>query len=49
MQLSQKPKKFSESFAEFFKSSLNFETFDKKDGPHRFLISEITDFENIII
>ena len=48
MQLSQKRKTFSESFAAFSKSSLNFQHFDKKDDPHRFLISEITDSENVV-
>ena len=48
MQLSQKQKTFSESFAAFSKSSLNFQHFDKKDDPHRFLIPEITDSENVV-
>ena len=48
MQLSQKQKTFSESFAAFSKSSLNFQHFDKKDDPHRFLILEITDSENVV-
>ena len=47
-QLSQKQQTFSQSFAPFFKSSLNFQHFDKKDGPHRFLISKITDSENVV-
>ena len=48
MQLSQKQKTFSESFPAFSKSSLNFQDFDKKDDPHRFLISQITDSENVV-
>ena len=36
MQLSQKQKKFSQFFATFLKSRLNFELFDKKDGLFRF-------------
>ena len=43
-QLSQKEK----AFALFFKSSLGFQHFDKEDDPHRFLISEITDSENVV-
>ena len=34
MQLSGKQKGFSEFFAAFLKSSLNFEHFHKKDDPH---------------
>ena len=34
MQLSGKEKTFSHFFAGFFKSSLNFEHFLKKDDPH---------------
>ena len=47
-QLSQKEKVFSQSFAPFFKSSLSFQHFDKEDDPHRFLISEIVDSENVV-
>ena len=47
-QLSQKEKAFALSFALFFKSSLGFQHFDKEDDPHRFLISEITDSENVV-
>ena len=49
MQLSQKQKTFSQFFAAFLKSTLNFEHFEKKDDPHRFCISEITDSENVVI
>ena len=48
MQLSQKQKSFSEFFASFLKSRLNFKYFEKKDDPHRFSISEITDSEKVI-
>ena len=42
MQISQKQKNFSAFFAEFLKSKLNFEHFEKKDDPDTFWISEIT-------
>ena len=45
MQLSRKQKTFSDFFSAFFKSSLNFEHFLKKDDPHCWCISEITDPE----
>ena len=45
MQLSQKQKTFSDLFAAFSKSRLNFQTFQKKDHPHNSCISEITDSE----
>ena len=48
MQLSQKQKTFSEFFAEFLKFRLNFEHFDRKDDPHSFAISEITDSANVV-
>ena len=40
--LSQKQKTFSEFFAAFSKSTLNFEHFQKKDHPHSRIISQIT-------
>ena len=43
MQLPQKQKDFSQLFAKFFESKSNFEHFEKKDDPHSFSISEITD------
>ena len=49
MQLSQKRKKFSQSLAEFYKSSFNKNYFEKKDNPDRFSICEITDSENAVI
>ena len=45
MQLSQKQNFFSEFFANLLKASLNFEHFQKKDDPHSWCISEITDSE----
>ena len=47
MQLSQKQKTFYDFFVAFFKSSLNFQQFFKKDDPRSFWIFEITDFENV--
>ena len=47
MQLSRKQKTFSDFFSAFFKSSLNFEHFLKKDDPHCWCISEITDPEKL--
>ena len=44
-ELSQKPKTFSEYFYAFFKSSLNFEYFKKKDDSHSCGISKITESE----
>ena len=43
IQLSQKQKTLSEFFSSLLKSSLNFEHFQKKDDPHSWCISEITD------
>ena len=48
MQLSQKLKFFSQFFAAFLKSRLNFEYFEKKDHPHSFCISEITTFKTCL-
>ena len=45
MHLSQKQNNFSDIFSPFFESALNFEHFQKKDDPHSFCISEITDHE----
>ena len=45
MHLSQKEKSFSQYFVAFLKSSLNVEYFEKKDDPHNWYISEITDSE----
>ena len=43
MQLFQKQKTFSEFFSDFFKSTLKFEHFQKKDDSHSWGNSEITD------
>ena len=40
--LSQKQKIFSQFFAAFLKSTLNFEHFQNKDDPHSRCISQIT-------
>ena len=48
MQLSQKQKTFSELLAAFLKSRLNLEYFKKRDDPHRFCFSKITDSENVV-
>ena len=45
MQLSQKQKTLSQFFSQFLKSNYNFENFQKKDDPHNWYISEITDSE----
>ena len=45
MQLSQKQKPFSQFFAAFLKSSLNFEHFQKKHDSHSWGISKITESE----
>ena len=45
MQLSQKQETSSQFLCGFFKSSLNFEHFRKKDDSHSSDISEITDSE----
>ena len=48
MQFSEKQKSFSRSFAEYLKSRLNFERFEKKDDPHSFCIFEVTDSEKVV-
>ena len=49
MQLSQKRKTFSEFFAECLKSAINSKSLEKKkDDPHRFCNSEITDSEKVV-
>ena len=45
MQLSQKPKTFPQFVAAFFKTSLNFEHFQRKNDSHSWAISEITDYK----
>ena len=48
MQLSKKKKSFSRFVATCSKSELNFEHFERKDHPHSFCISEMTDFKNVL-
>ena len=45
MQLSQKQEIISDFFFAFWKATLNFERFPKKEEPHSWLISEIRDAE----
>ena len=45
MQISPKPKPFSEFCIASMKSTLNFEYFEKKDQSHSFSIFEIIDRE----
>ena len=47
-QLSEKAKSFSQCFAEFLKSRINFKYLEEKDDPQRFFIFEITDSENVV-
>ena len=48
MQLSHQQKIFSEFSPAFLKSSLNFISFETKDHPRRFSISEITNSKNVV-
>ena len=48
MYLSEKQKRFSEFFAAFLKSSLNFKHFEKKHDPHSFSTSDVTDSRNVV-
>ena len=48
LQLSEKPKNFSQFFAAILKFTLNFENFSRKDDPESFCIFEITDSENMV-
>ena len=45
MKLSQKQYNFSHFHSRFLKSTSDFEHFQKKDDPHTWCISEITDSE----
>ena len=47
MQLSLKPKTFSDSFNTFLESPLNFKHFGKKDDRHSFFITEFTGCERL--
>ena len=42
MQLSLKPKSFSDCFVPFLDSSSNFKHFEKRDDRHSYFLSEIT-------
>ena len=48
MQLCQKQKTFSEFFATFLKSRLNFKDFESENNHHRFCIFEVTDSKNVV-
>ena len=48
IQLSRKQKTFSQFFAAFLKSRLNFKCFQEKDDANRSCTSEITDSENVV-
>ena len=41
MQSSQEEKKFSQFFAAFLESRLNFKHFENEDDPHRFFVLEV--------
>ena len=47
MQLSEKPKAFSEFFVIFLESTSNFKCFEKKDDRQSKCISQITDCEKL--
>ena len=49
MHLSEKRITIPQFLAVFLKSILNLEHFEKKDDPHSFCISDITDSENVVI
>ena len=48
MELSKRKKTFSQFFAPFLKSTLNFKYLKLKDDPHKFCISEIRDSEYVV-
>ena len=48
MELSKRKKTFSQFFAPFLKSTLNFKYLKLKDDPHKYCISEITDSEYVV-
>ena len=48
MQLSQKNKIFSQLFAAFSKSTLNFKYFERKYDPQSICVSEIKDSKNLV-
>ena len=48
MQLSKEQKTFSEFFAAFLKSILNFEHFEKEDDPQRFCLLGIRESKKVV-
>ena len=48
MQLSKQQKTFSEFFAAFLKSILNFEHFEKEDDPQRFCLLGIRESKKVV-
>ena len=48
VELSQKQKGFSQFFAAFYQCRLTLQHFEKKDEPHRFCISKITDSQKAV-
>ena len=48
IQLSEKRKTFSQFYAAFLKSRLNFEDFEKKYDSRSFCVSEISEPENVV-
>ena len=47
MELSLKPKIFSDFFVPILQSTSNFKHLEKKDDPHSYFISEITPCERV--
>ena len=47
MELSLKPKIFSDFFVPILQSTSNFKHLEKKDDPHSYFISEITHCERV--
>ena len=48
MQLPQEQKRFFPVLAALSKSSLNVEHFEKKNDPHKFCISKITNSQKVV-
>ena len=48
MKLPQREKTFSQFFAEFLKSTINFKYFENEDDPNRSRASDITASENVV-
>ena len=48
MQLFNQQETFSEFFAAFLKSRLNFKHFEKEDDPQRFCLFEITESKKVV-